>query len=98
MNGLLGQAAPVIRLSRSVLPPSEFRLRGLLPVAASPVPTNSEPSLAISRRQPPCWPVVAGMPVTRRRTRVARSGPVRSRHETTRTSCPPPVRLAPWQV
>ena len=60
MNGLLGQAAPVNRLRRRVLPPSELRLRGLVPVAASPVPTNSEPLLAISSRQPPCWPVVAG--------------------------------------
>ena len=56
------------RLSRSVLPPSESRLRGLVPVAASPVPTNRVPLLAISRRQPPCCPVVDGMPVRSRRS------------------------------
>ena len=44
------------RLSRSVLPPSESRFCGLVPVAASPVPTHSVPLPAISNRWPPCRP------------------------------------------
>ena len=62
MYGLFGHGAPVIRFRRRVLPPSEARLRGLVPVAASPVPTISEPLLAISSRQPPCRPLVDGKP------------------------------------
>ena len=43
MNGFRGHGAPVMRSRRRVLPPSELRSCGLVPCAASPVPTSSAP-------------------------------------------------------
>ncbi len=97
MNGLLGQGAPVVRLSRSVLPPSESRSRGLVPIAASPVPTYNDPSRAISSRQPPCRPLEVGKPLTRVRTSLALVVAGLSRHAITRTSWPLPD-FQPLQV
>src|SRR4051794_38385171 len=98
MNGLVGQGLPVILLRRKVLPPSEVRSCGLVPIAASPVPTSRAPLLAISRRQPPCRPLSAGIPVSRVRDRVAAVAAAFRRHATTLTSCPPPAAGLPWQV
>src|SRR6188508_631516 len=98
MNGLAGHGLPVVRLNRNVLPPSELRLRGLVPTAASPVPTRRAPLRLIRSRQPPCRPEEVGSPFSRVRIRVALVAALFSRHATTRTSCPPPARNPPWQV
>ena len=59
MNGLVGHGAPVRRFSRSVLPPSEVRSSGLVPSAASPVPTSSDPSRS-DQQSTTAVPAVAG--------------------------------------
>ena len=90
--------APVSRCTRSTLPPSESRLRGLVPTAASPVPISRAGPVRSSRsRQPPCRPLVAGNPPTRVRRWERCRHDVSTRHRVTRTSLPLRV-LAPWQA
>ena len=97
MKGFPGHGAPVNLLSRNVLPPNELLLRGFEPTAASPVPTIKAPYGAISNRQPPCRPEVAGSPVSRLLARVAVVSSWSRVHATTRTSWVVEVR-PPWQV
>ncbi len=98
MNGLLGQGRPENRFRRRVLPPREARLRGLVPTAASPVPTTRAPLGPISSRQPPWRPLVVGSPVSSCRWSVACALRGPSRQAITLMSCPPPVLWLPWQV
>ena len=98
MKGFLGHGSPVRRSRRSTLPPREVRSRGLVPTAASPVPTSSEPSRATRSRQPPWRPEVAGRPLSSTPRRFALVPLSFSFQATTRTSCPPPLVVAPWQV
>src|SRR4249919_1824714 len=98
MKGLVGHGAPVLRLSRSVLPPRDSRFSGLVPTAAYPVPTTIEPSRAISSRQPPCRPLLVGKPPTSALIRRALVAASFRRQATTCTWCPPPRVWPPWQV
>src|SRR3954447_12533272 len=98
MKGLVGHGAPVIRLRRRVLPPRERLFSGLVPIAASPVPTSREPFRSISRRQPPWRPELVGKPPISCLILVALRSFGSSRHAMTRTSCPPPLVVPPWQV
>jgi len=89
--------APVRRWTRNTLPPSESRSRGLVPTAASPVPTRrASVSRSSSSRQPPCRPELEGSP----ETTVRRWDSVRhlasTRQRVTWTWLPPFV--APWQA
>ncbi len=96
--GLSGMGAPVSRWTRSTLPPSESRLRGLVPTAASPVPIRrAGPVRSRRSRQPPCRPVVAGNPPIRVRRCESLRHDASTCHLLTRTSLPPAV-LAPWQA
>ena len=91
MNGLARPGRAGDPVQAQGLAAERGQVAGLLPVAASPVPTNSEPSLAISSRQPPCRPVVAGKPGEEGRVEGRRVAACCRRQATTLTSCPPPV-------
>jgi hypothetical protein len=88
----LSEAALPSRSIRKTLPPSESSFWGVVPMAASPVPTHKKPSGPKRGRHPLCRPVLYGIPVTMsRRSTIASPLGVRSVSRTNRTSFAPPA-------
>ena len=63
-KGLPATPAPVSGSTRSTLPPSDVRLWGVVPMAASPVPIQSRAEESIISRQPAWRPLLDGRPDT----------------------------------